>query len=187
MGLWRTDLAAFDCLAHGGLFAAIGAGGSLRHAPPCDEQPQSSGGAHPPSVLLPDLMRFSKADFLAERYANDRPPRCECSMCEGSPLDSFNSLRGEVRAAAHAHNAATWNSWLPDLFAHSNLGDRQEWWKTVAGQRSTPMALRTSGSANPKRSPPQTTDSLGETAIDPHTQLYTRRPRRGTSAWLTCP
>jgi hypothetical protein len=85
-------------------------------------------------VLLPDLMRFSKANFLAERYANDRPPRCWCPLCGGGFLDSFNSQRGNVRAQAHAHNAATWNSWLPDLFAHSNLAGRQQWWKTRCQQ-----------------------------------------------------
>ena len=42
VGLWRADvLAAFDCLAYGGAFAAIGAGGSLRHLVPADEKPEA--------------------------------------------------------------------------------------------------------------------------------------------------
>jgi hypothetical protein len=109
LGLWRTDLAAFDCIAYGGLVAAIGAGGSLRHLIPEDEEPQSSSfpGTHLPSVLIPDLLRFSKADWLATKYANTPPPRCPCAVCDGSLLDRFNRADGETRAAVHAHNAAT--------------------------------------------------------------------------------
>jgi hypothetical protein len=131
LGLWRTDLAAFDCIAYGGLFAAIGAGGSLRHAVPEDEEPQSSSfpGAQPPSILVPDLLRFALADSLARKYANTIPPRCSCLVCDGAFLDRFNRRDGETRAVAHAHNAATWSSWLPDLFGHQHLGDRQLWWK----------------------------------------------------------
>jgi hypothetical protein len=131
LGLWRTDLAAFDCIAYGGLFAAIGAGGSLRHLVPEDEQPQSSSppGAHLPSVLIPDLMNFFRADMLARKYANTPPPRCPCPICDGRFLDRFNRRDGETRAEAHAHNAAIWNSWLPDLFGHQHRGDRQLWWK----------------------------------------------------------
>jgi hypothetical protein len=131
LGLWRTDLAAFDCIAYGGLFAAIGAGGSVRHLIPEDEEPQSSSfpGAYLPSVLVPDLLRYSRADWLATKYANTLPPRCPCAVCDGSLLDRFNRGDGETRAAAHAHNAATWSSWLPDLFDHQSPGDRQLWWR----------------------------------------------------------
>jgi hypothetical protein len=131
LGLWRTDLAAFDCMAYGGLFGAIGAGGSLRHLPPEDEDPQSSNfpGAHFPSVLVPDLLSFFKADSLATKYANVLAPRCSCLICYEGLLDRFNRRDGATRASAHAHNAATWNSWLPDLFDHQSLRDRQQWWK----------------------------------------------------------
>jgi hypothetical protein len=129
LGLWRTDLAAFDCIAYGGLFAAIGAGGSLRHLTPQDEKPQASSFPHWPAVLVPDLLNFVRADSLARRYANTPPPRCSCQVCNDSFLDRFNHLGSEARAEAHAHNAATWSSWLPDLFDHQSLGDRQLWWK----------------------------------------------------------
>jgi hypothetical protein len=158
VGLWRTDLAAFDCMAYGGLFGAIGAGGSLRHLPPEDEEPQSSNfpGAHFPSVLVPDLLSFVRADSLANRYANALPPRCPCPFCHGSPLDRFNRRDGATRAAAHAHNAATWNSWLPDLFGHQSLGDRQDWWKnrcTVAidEHEAENVRIRQPGAFKPKR------------------------------------
>jgi hypothetical protein len=58
VGLWRADvLAGFDCLAHGGLFVAIGEGGSVRHLAPPDEKPRSEQPfSHMPSVLIPDLL-----------------------------------------------------------------------------------------------------------------------------------
>jgi hypothetical protein len=133
LGLWRTDLAAFDCPAYGGLFAAIGAGGSLRHLTPQDEKPQASSFPHWPAVLVPDLMTFVRANTLARRYANTVLPRCSCQICDGSFIDRFNHLGSEARAEAHAHNSATWSSWLPDFFGHRSLGDRQQWWKNRCG------------------------------------------------------
>lgn len=131
-GLWRTDLAGFDALAHGAGFAAVGAGGSLRHLVPAGERAETSGppGPHYPSVLVPDLLRFSTAKFLADSYANTTPPRCYCSHCDGAYLDSFFGLTNQVKAAAHAHNSATWNAWLPDLLEQPTLFDRQHWWRT---------------------------------------------------------
>jgi hypothetical protein len=133
VGLWRVDVpAAFDCLAHGGDFAAVGAGGSLRHLVPADEKARSETPmAHTPSVLLPALLRYSTGRFIADRYANTPAPRCGCVVCNGASLDRFNSLSGETRAEAHAHNAAVWNSWLRDLFDHRTAAERQQWWRAV--------------------------------------------------------
>ena len=133
VGLWRADvLAAFDCLAHGGAFAAIGAGGSLRHLVPADEQPNSSEPRmHTPSVLLPAMLRYSLGRFIADRYASFPAPRCGCVVCDGTTLNRFDSLSGDVRAAAHAHNAAVWSAWLSDLFSHSPGTARQLWWRDL--------------------------------------------------------
>ncbi|SEG75957.1 hypothetical protein SAMN04489712_111102 [Thermomonospora echinospora] len=129
-GLWRTDLAGFDALAHGGGFAAIGAGGSVRHLVPAGERAESSGGGpNYPSVLVPELLRFSTAKFLADAYANTTPPRCHCARCDGRYLDAFFDRTDAAKAAAHAHNSATWNSWLPDFLEQPTLTDRQRWWQ----------------------------------------------------------
>src|ERR1700722_18107004 len=118
VGLWRADvLAAFDCLAHGGAFAVIGAGGSLRHLVPADEKPNANNPVvHTPAVLLPSMLRYSEGRFVADRYADIPAPRCSCVVCNGASLNRFDSLSGEVRAIAHAHNAAVWTGWLTDLF-----------------------------------------------------------------------
>jgi hypothetical protein len=131
VGLWRADLlAAFDCLAHGGAFAAIGAGGSLRHLVPADEKPKADNPViHTPAVLLPSMLRYSQGRIIANKYANAPAPRCSCVICGGASLDRFDSLNGEVRATAHAHNAAVWTSWLSDLFSHATDRERQLWWR----------------------------------------------------------
>lgn len=131
VGLWRTDLAAFDMLAYGGSFAAIGAGGSLRHLVPAGEKAESSKPfPHYPSVLVPDLLRFTTADTLADIYADTDPPPCPCLVCGGKlNLEAFHSLKAPGRAAAHAHNAATWTTWLPEILAYPRLADRQSWWR----------------------------------------------------------
>jgi len=131
VGLWRADvLAAFDCLAHGGAFAAIGAGGSLRHLVPAGEQANSSEPRrHTPSVLLPAMLRYSLGRSIADRYASVPAPRCGCVVCTGATLNRFDSLLGEARATAHAHNAAVWSAWLPGLFGHSPGAGRQLWWR----------------------------------------------------------
>lgn len=131
VGLWRSDVpAAFDCLAYGGTFAAIGAGGSLRHLVPADEKPDANNPvAHTPAVLLPSMLRYSEGRFIADKYADIPAPRCGCVVCDGGSLDRFDSLTGEVRAIAHAHNAAVWTSWLSNLFDHATDANRQLWWR----------------------------------------------------------
>jgi hypothetical protein len=131
VGLWRADVpAAFDCLTYGGTFAAIGAGGSLRHLVPADEKPDANNPVmHTPAVLLPSMLRYSQGRFIADKYANTPAPRCGCVVCNGASLDRFDSLSGEVRAIAHAHNAAVWTSWLTNLFDHATDADRQLWWR----------------------------------------------------------
>jgi hypothetical protein len=130
-GLWRTDMAGFDALAHGGAFAAIGAGGPVRHLVPAGELPESSdkgGGPIYPTILVPEMLRFSGAKFLADAYANTTPPQCRCQKCCGTMLDSFFGLTNAVKAAANAHNIATWNAWLPALLAEQGA-ERQRWWR----------------------------------------------------------
>ena len=156
VGLWRADVpAAFDCLAYGGAFAAIGAGGSLRHLVPADEKPDANHpAAHTPSVLLPSMLRYSVGRFIADKYANTAAPRCQCVVCRGASLDRFDSLNGDVRSLAHAHNAAVWTSWLPDLFGHAAATDGQIRWRNrcraaVDEQENENIRLRQKGAFKP--------------------------------------
>ncbi|MEV0307180.1 hypothetical protein [Nonomuraea fuscirosea] len=154
-GLWRTDLAGFDALAHGAGFVGIGAGGSLRHLVPAGERAETSGGGpNYPSVLIPELLRFSSAKFVADLYANTDPPRCACSQCEGRPLDDFLGLTNPVKAAAHAHNSATWNAWLPELLEQPTLADRQIWWRARCRQAVNAHTLENIRIKQPNRLKP---------------------------------
>ncbi|MGC3859271.1 hypothetical protein ACPSM1_03670 [Micromonospora chersina] len=131
LGLWRGDQpTAFDSIAYGASFAVIGAGGSLRHVVPPDEEAQSRRPYnHTPSVFIPEMLRYSMGEYIAQRYANQRAPRCFCSVCQGRSLDYFNSRQKEVRESAQAHNAQLWAEMLDDLFDHPAAIDRQRWWK----------------------------------------------------------
>lgn len=131
VGLWRTDLAGFDALAHGAAFAGIGAGGSVRHLVPAGERAETADPAGPnwPSVLVPDLMRYKRADALERIYANDTPPPCPCRCCNGAPLPSFHGATHQIKAQAHAHNAATWTGWLAAFLGQKTLSERQDWWR----------------------------------------------------------
>lgn len=75
------------------------------------------------------MLRYSEGRFIANKYANTPAPRCGCDVCGGASMNRFDSLSGEVRATAHAHNAAVWTSWLTDLFDYATDADRQQWWR----------------------------------------------------------
>jgi len=131
LGLWLGDQpTAFDSMAYGAAFAVIGAGGSLRHVVPPPEEPESNKPFnHTPSVFIRHMLRYSMGEYIAEKYANSRAPRCYCAACGDRGLESFNSRRREVRVAAQAHNAAVWNGMLDGLFGHQTAAECQVWWK----------------------------------------------------------
>ncbi|WP_460808154.1 hypothetical protein [Micromonospora zhanjiangensis] len=158
LGLWLGDQpTAFDCMAHGAAFAVIGAGGSLRHVVPPSEDPEARRPYnHTPSVFIPNMLRYSVGEYIAEKYANSRAPRCRCAACGDRGLDSFNSRRGEVRVAAQAHNAVAWTTMLDDLFDHATAADRQIWWKgyckaAVKAQKDESRRIEQPGAFTPSK------------------------------------
>ena len=102
---------------------------------------------HTPAVLLPSMLRYSQGRVIANKYANTPAPRCSCVICKGASLDRFDSLSGQVRATAHAHNAAVWTSWLSDLFGHATDSERQLWWRGICQAPSMHTSTRTRGCA----------------------------------------
>lgn len=130
---WRTDLTAFDGVAHGAAFASFGLSSSLRHVVPPGEKAQTRGGGGPvpASVLVPWLLGFSSGSVLAKRYANVQPPRCLCTVCAGTPLDRFDGYDGETKNRALAHNAAACVDLVTKLFDLPSLGDQQAWWRAA--------------------------------------------------------
>ncbi|MCK9925107.1 hypothetical protein MXD61_25105 [Frankia sp. AgPm24] len=129
---WRTDFAAFDGVAHGAPFAAIGASSGMRHLVPPDEKARTGQmGAVQPAVLIPRLLSFVGGGRIARLYANRQPPTCDCLECAGRALTRFDGSDGEIQAAASRHNAATWNRLLPGFFGEPGLGERQAYWKRM--------------------------------------------------------
>jgi hypothetical protein len=66
LALWRTDLAAFDAMAHGALGAAVGVSAALRHG--VAPRPTSGGGGHKPYpvVLVRSLLRYHRVATLQD-------------------------------------------------------------------------------------------------------------------------
>ncbi|WP_261562663.1 hypothetical protein [Frankia tisae] len=156
--LWRTDLAAFDSIAHGGPFASFGLTTALRHIIPPDEKPQNrnGGGPVPPTVLLPELLRFSSGPALAKRYAGLEAPTCTCQVCRGAGLNRFDGYDGDTRAQADAHNVAVWNELLSALFSLRDLGNRQAWWRrlcmdAVNAHETENIRIRQAGAFKPPK------------------------------------
>jgi hypothetical protein len=116
VGLWRTDqVNALDAMAHGALFAGIGASGGLRHLVPAQEKPQF--GSKKPSVFVPELMAYFSADKLSRLWANADPMACSCQICRGRPLDRFDSEEQTAKQEAAMHNLACWVKWWDELRA----------------------------------------------------------------------
>lgn len=126
----RTDLSAFDGLAHGSFAGAIGIGGSRRHLVPPGERRLDPRAGNAPGVLVPQLMSYVRSAELAEFYDDETtsPPRCVCGACEGRPLTRF--LRPEDRRQANAHNVLIWTDWLHDMLELPSLGARASWWRS---------------------------------------------------------
>lgn len=130
--LLRTDLAAFGALASGAVFTAFGASSTYRHIVAPGEKPQTNKRivVRSPHVLFPELMAFFLGEKIAKLYGSaDDAPVCFCAACDGErSLDAFTSNRGELPAAAAAHNVAVLMEWLRTLKAATPGAARQQWW-----------------------------------------------------------
>ncbi|MFY1596014.1 hypothetical protein [Micromonospora sp. WMMD737] len=127
VGPWRTDpVTALDAMAQGGMFAGIGSSGSLRHLVP-PGQPTKITKRFKPSVFIPELLHFFRADTLTERWANVDPLPCWCTVCAGRGLDRFDSNDTAVDTEARAHNAASWSALWAQMRALPTGIERQRW------------------------------------------------------------
>src|SRR6266536_845767 len=133
--LFRTDLAAFDAVAHGALAGSIGTASGLRHfvrpghrafyGKPKQGQPADRS----PSVLAADLVRFVRGSTLAEHFGETPAPFCSCAVCGQRRITSF--VREDDRKAARLHGVAVWTEWLSGLTGQVSPRDRQRYWRNV--------------------------------------------------------
>jgi hypothetical protein len=126
--LWRTDLAAFDAMAHGALGAAVGASAVLRFG--VAPRPVSGGGGHKPYtvVLVRRLLRYLRVTTLQDWFAHIDPWTCDCAVCRGAALTRFTDSDTDVIAALQ-HSVCELYSLHDELDATLPGHDRHEWWR----------------------------------------------------------
>jgi len=125
---WRTDLAAFASLASGAPAAALGQRpGNRRVNPPGKHGIASVPANRYPHVLLRDLLRFSRSDFMQTAwFASTEPYVCTCTHCGGRAVSRFGASTDDV-LSAHLHNLEIVTSLMRECMA-LDPSDRAGWW-----------------------------------------------------------
>jgi hypothetical protein len=143
----RTDFNGLDLLAHGAVAAAIGTGGSVRHAVDPAEKGQAFNPGPAPSVLWPQLLTFFKGSSIAELFGArpQQAPSCPCAPCHGRMLTRF--LSRDQQGEAIAHGVANWSPLATRLLSAPTVRDRADLWKAwcedaVATHQAVLDALR---------------------------------------------
>ncbi|MFJ8541936.1 hypothetical protein ACIRFH_07950 [Streptomyces sp. NPDC093586] len=126
--LWRTDLAAFDAMAHGALGAAVGVSAVLRHG--VAPRPDNGGGDHKPYpvVLVRRLLRYHRVATLQDWFAHVDPWTCDCVVCKGEALTRFTDRGADVEAALQ-HSVCELYELHEELDATLAGHERTGWWR----------------------------------------------------------
>jgi hypothetical protein len=124
--MWRTDLSGLGALAHGAVAAVIGQRPSQRRYAKVGVTSRSSKLAdRTPHVLLPELLRYSRAQQMrTEWFATSPSLNCTCTYCHGRDLDRFDKSP-EAHAAAYLHNLRALNALVDGCLSAAS---RREWW-----------------------------------------------------------
>ena len=131
---FRTDFNAFDVLCHGGFTAAIGSGGSMRHAVDPEQQARSiDPDDTSPSVLYARLASWWRGSKIVREYGRMPAPACSCAACDGRRIDRFRS--GDDSADARAHGVAVWQDWSRLIVEQKTMAERSAFWKTFCQGR----------------------------------------------------
>ncbi|MFJ8182252.1 hypothetical protein [Streptomyces sp. NPDC096105] len=126
--VWRTDLAAFDAMAHGALGAAVGVSAALRHG--VAPRPENGGGGHKPYpvVLVRRLLRYHRVATLQDWFAHVDPWTCDCAVCKGAPLTRFTDHDADVTVALR-HSVCELYALHEELDATLAGDERLGWWR----------------------------------------------------------
>lgn len=128
----RTDLTAFDLVAHGAFAAAIGIGSRWHHAPnPTIPTSPDNPDDDPPSVLFAELLSWWPGTAMARLYGpRERAARtCGCTVCDQQRPTRLVKLTH--RAEAISHGIAVWSSYANDLFDKPTMRDRATYWRNL--------------------------------------------------------
>lgn len=126
---FRTDFNGFDVMGHGAFAAAIGVGGSKRHAvDPRQHSFSANRKDESPSVLYPRLCDLHRGSWIANLHGRQPAPTCECPPCDGQSLARF--LSRDYTDEARAHGVAIWQKWARLMLANDTTAERASFWKT---------------------------------------------------------
>jgi hypothetical protein len=157
--LWRTDLAAFDALAHGALGTAVGVTAMLRHG--MDPRRKGRGWRPYPVVLVRELLKYHRVEVLQNWFARVEPWTCGCAVCEGAELSRFSESTADVRESQW-HNTCELYALHDELISADAGPDRLEWWRQIVDDAVARHHLLTS--------------DLGEEVAHPPVLHYWQRP-----------
>jgi hypothetical protein len=118
--LHRTDFAAFESIAHGGLGGSIGWCTRLRHAVP-GFKPAKTRKDPPdrsPVVVVPDIDSFRHTAIIEPWFRNAAPPLCITPGCCGQDLALLRDKPAD-HADACEHNVRSWMQIAETLLAQS--------------------------------------------------------------------
>lgn len=129
---WGADLSGLGFWAQGGLGAVVGLRPSGRRFSQIGRHPQAQNpGEASPHVLLPELLRYSRVDYMRrELFASAKPLVCESSCCRGREVDRFDASDESV-AAAHLHNTNRLYEMVNRLASVAHTA-RPLWWNSRA-------------------------------------------------------
>lgn len=131
IGLFRTDLTAFDMMACGGLAGAIGSSSALRNLIPPSERgfvnkPRAEESSGSPDVLVRELVAYKPGNWLVARSGDSASSICHCKHCNGRSLSRFVGRNEWLDARLHSFSV--WTEWLPSLLTDASLTQRQLSW-----------------------------------------------------------
>lgn len=130
----RTDFNAFDLLCHGSFTAAIGSGGSMRHATDPDERPRAFDPEdQSPSVLYERLACWWRGSKIAREHGRMPAPGCDCDPCDNRRISRF--LSRDDSDDARAHGMLIWQRWSKLILDKPTFGERAAFWKTFCQGR----------------------------------------------------
>ncbi|ONI79702.1 hypothetical protein ALI144C_23355 [Actinosynnema sp. ALI-1.44] len=116
----RTDLTAFDLVAHGAFAGALRGGGPVRRTADAS-----------PDVLVPEFMAWWKASELVDLFGarENLAPRCPCVVCDDQRLTRL--VRAHHAEEAMCHAVATWGSYAGDMLGQQTMRGRAEYWRNL--------------------------------------------------------
>jgi hypothetical protein len=128
VAMMRTDFNALDLLCHGSFAAAIGSGGSMRHATDPSEQARSfNRDDESPSVLYERLASWWRGSKIAREHGRMPAPGCDCVPCDNRRISRF--LSKDDSDDARAHGVIIWQRWARLILEQPTLADRAVFWK----------------------------------------------------------